>query len=248
MNTFAAVILASLFVSLIALSGALLLFSKKLLNEKAITYLVSFAAGILLSAAFMDLLPEAVETGAETSNIFLAVFFGIVIFFFLERFVLWFHHHDDLHSAKPSSVLILLGDALHNFIDGVAIAAAYLTNPALGFTTTLAIAAHEAPHELADFSILIAGGMKKGKALFYNFLSGLTALLGAVLGFYFLEKLQGILPLALAFTAGMFIYIACADLIPDLHKDFKERKSWIQSVPFIIGIASAFLLVRLLEG
>ena len=251
MTTLSSIIIASLFVSSVALSGALLLVWKRLLTGKAITYFVSFAAGMLLAISFMDLLPEAVEGRVRISNVFLSTFFGIVTFFFLERFVLWFHHHDDLddlHGAKPSALLILVGDGLHNFIDGVAIAATFLTNPTLGLTTTLAIAAHEVPQEIADFSILIAGGMKKAKALFFNLLSGLTALIGAIAGFYFLEHLQENLPIALAFTAGMFIYIACSDLIPDLHRDFRQRKSWMQSLPFIFGIVIAWFIVKLLEG
>ena len=248
MITFVSIIIASVIVSAVALSGAALFIYKRLLSERVTSYLVSFAAGILLATAFFDLLPEAAVGGIEINRVFLLTFFGIVSFFFLERFVLWFHHHDELHGTKPSAVLILFGDALHNFIDGVAIAAAYLTNPSLGLSTTLAIAAHEAPTEIADFSILIAGGMKKSRALLFNFLSGLTALLGAVLGFFFLKNLEELLPMALAFTAGMFIYIACADLIPDLHKEFKRQKSWAQSIPFILGIFTTWTMVKLLEG
>lgn len=221
---------------------------KRLLSERVTAYLVSFAAGILLATAFFDLLPEAAEGGIEIAHVFLLTFLGIVSFFFLERFVLWFHHHDELHGTKPSAILILFGDALHNFIDGVAIAAAYLTNPSLGLATTMAIAAHEAPAEIADLSILISGGIKKSRALFFNFLSGLTSLAGAILGLFFLKSLEGLLPLALAFTAGMFIYIACADLIPDLHKEFKRQKSWAQSIPFILGILATWTMVKLLEG
>jgi len=247
MNTFVSIIIASLFVSIIALSGVVLFLWKRLLSEKVTAYLVSFAAGVLLATAFFDLLPEASESGINITRVFLLTFFGIVCFFFLERFVLWFHHHDEPHGTKPSTVLILFGDALHNFIDGVAIAAAYLTNPSLGLSTTLAIATHEVPGEIADISILIAGGMKKSRALFFNFLSSLAALMGAGLGFFFLKNLEGLLPLALAFTAGMFIYIACADLIPDLHKEFKRQKNWAQSLPFILGILSTWTIVKLLE-
>lgn len=248
MSTFISIIIASLFVSFVALSGMVLFAWKRLLSEKVTASLVSFAAGMLLATAFFDLLPEAAGGEIEIAHVFFLTFLGIVTFFFLERFVLWFHHHDEPHETRPSAVLILLGDALHNFIDGVAIAAAYLTNPALGLTTTLTIAAHEIPQEIADFSVLLAGGMKKNRALFFNFLSGLTALAGAISGFYFLENLEGLLPLALAFTAGMFIYIACADLIPDLHKEFKRQKNWAQSLPFILGIIVAWMVVKLLEG
>lgn len=247
MITFGFILLASLFISFISFSGAILLVWKHLFRQRLTTYFVSFAAGILLSIAFLEILPEAIAGKTEVSSIFLSTLLGIVAFFFLERFVLWFHHHDNLHGAKPSAFLILVGDGVHNVVDGVAIAAAFLTSPSLGLTTTLAIAAHEVPQEIADFSVLVAGGMHKTKALWYNFLSGLTALIGAIAGFYFLEHLQNVLSIALAFTAGMFIYIACSDLIPDLHQDFKQRKNWMQSLPFVLGMVTAWVMVQFLK-
>lgn len=251
MSIFVSIVIASLFVSSLALVGAVFLVWKNFLSEKVTDYLVSFAAGILLATAFFDLLPEAVRQLAnetEITRIFLFTFLGIVAFFFLERFVVWFHHHDETHETKPVIVLILLGDSLHNFIDGIAIAAAYLASPSLGLATTLAITAHEIPHEIVDLSLLLNGGLKKNSALFFNFLSGLTALAGAVAAFYFLENLTGVVPLTLAFTAGMFIYIACVDLIPDLHEKFKRQKNWGQSLPFLLGIIIALVVVKFLEG
>lgn len=240
------IIAATLLVSLVALIGALFLYWEKLTSQKITFSLLSFAAGTMLAVSFLDLLPEALESASEETNIFVLALLGIVIFFFLERFVLWFHHHDETHGMKPSAVLILLGDGLHNFIDGVAIAAAFLVSPALGFATTLAIAAHEIPQEIADFSVLVHGGMQRIKALTFNFISGLTALAGAILGFYFLEGLEGIVPLFLAFTAGMFIYIACSDLIPEIHKSAEKQKSWTQFLPFLLGIATLWILVATL--
>lgn len=247
MGTLSSIIIASLIISLISLLGGIILFWKRLWTKNAGTHLVSFAAGVMLTASFVDLLPEALEEAGD-NNIFMPVFFGIVVFFFLERFVLWFHHHDSHHGTKPAPILILLGDGVHNFIDGVAIAAAFLTNPSLGVVTTLAIAAHEIPQEIADFSVLVHGGLSKTKALLFNLVSALTALIGAIGGYYFLENLKGMVPLLLAFTAGMFIYIACSDLIPELHKDFQKQKSWVQSIPFIAGAFLLWLLVKLLEG
>ena len=154
------IVAASLFVSVLSFSGGVLLFQKRFLNDRFISYLVSFAAGVMITAAFLDLLPEAIEGFEELGvheNVLLPAFLGVVFFFFLERYVLWFHHHHDLHGANPSSVLILLGDAFHNFIDGIAIAAAFLTNPGVGIAATLAIAAHEIPQEIADLSIIIHG-------------------------------------------------------------------------------------------
>lgn len=247
MNVLTSIIIATLVVSFISLVGGIILFWKRLWTKNAGTHLVSFAAGVMLTASFVDLLPEAAEKAGK-ADIFIPVFFGIVLFFFLERFVLWFHHHDSSHGNKPAPILILIGDGVHNFIDGIAIAAAFLTSPSLGVVTTLAIAAHEIPQEIADFSVLVHGGLSKTKALLFNLVSALTALIGAIGGYYFLGNLEGVLPMLLAFTAGMFIYIACSDLIPELHKDFQKQKSWAQSIPFIAGALLLWLMVKLLEG
>ena len=246
MDTLLFIIVASLAISSVSFFGGVLLFWRHLWTQGASAYLVSFAAGIMLAASFFDLLPEAAEVGGV--EIFLPAFLGVVTFFFLERFVLWFHHHDSLHDSKPAPILVLLGDAVHNFIDGVGIAAAFLLNPSLGVVTTLAIAAHEIPQEIADLGVLIHGGLGRAKALFFNLISGLTALVGAVAGYYFLANLEGLLPGLLAFTAGMFIYIACSDLIPELHRDFQKQKSWLQSAPFVAGILLLWFLIKLLEG
>ncbi|OGE25441.1 hypothetical protein A3H85_03285 [Candidatus Daviesbacteria bacterium RIFCSPLOWO2_02_FULL_40_8] len=243
MSILGSIVVANLLIGMLALVGVFLLLKKEFINKHTITFLVSFAAGVILATSFLDLLPEAIEGVGEPQQVLPFTLLAIVSFFFLERFVLWFHHHDDTHGANPASVLILLGDSLHNFIDGVAIAAAFLTDPNLGILTTVAIAAHEIPQEFADFSILVSGGMKKTKALLFNFLSGLTAILGGVVGFFFLDKISTLLPITLAFTAGMFIYIACSDLIPDLHRHLEERKGWIQFLPFLFGIGLTWIMV-----
>lgn len=247
MTTLLLIILASILVSSISFVGALFLVWKNFFSEKHLTSLVSFAAGVMLASAFFDLLPEASE-GGEPSTIYALVFVGIVTFFLLERFVLWFHHHDDGHGKKPTALLILFGDGMHNIIDGVAIAAAFMASPVLGITTTLAICVHEIPQEIGDFSILVEGGFSKAKALLYNFVSGLTALAGALLGYFFLERIENITWMFLAFSAGMFVYISCADLIPELHKDFRLERRWTQTLPFLVGAAVLILLVHFLEG
>lgn len=246
MNVLTSVIAASLGVSLISLIGLFLPVWEKLTIRKMTTYLVAFAAGVMLTTAFVDLLPEALENNT-LDNIHLYALLGIVMFFLIERVFIWFHHHDK-YDVKPTAYLVLLGDGLHNFFDGLAIAAAFLGNPGLGIITTLAIAAHEIPHEIADFSILIHAGMKKTKALFYNLLSALTALIGAVVGFYYLNKFEKIIPVALMFSAGIFIYIACSDLIPDLHQDFKRQRKWSTTFTFIAGVMLTYLMITLLEG
>ena len=241
------IFLATIFVSVISLIGGFLLINKRFALERHTGYLVSFAAGVMLATSFFDLLPEALELGTE-ATILTTVLIGIVVFFFMERFLLWFHHHDDTHHARPSAWLIIVGDSMHNVIDGIAIATTFLTSPALGVAATLAIAAHEIPQELADFSVLIHGGMPKRRALFFNFLSALTALIGAFIGVAAIGASQAVLPFFLAFSAGMFIYIACSDLIPDLHRDFTKQKGWLQSMPLLLGILISWFLIRQLEG
>ncbi len=203
-----------------------------------------------MTTVFLDLLPEALETAEKiggSSNIFMPAFFGILLSFFIERYVLWFHHHESTHGIKPTLFLITFGDGIHNFIDGLTIAATFLTNPNLGIITTIAIAAHEIPQEIADFSILIHSGLNKGKALMINLLSALTAILGGIAGYYFLHSLKYGLPIFLSFSAGIFIYIAGSDLIPHLHKDYKKQKKWAQVLPFIAGIILMYLMISLLK-
>jgi len=245
MNTLYFIVIATVALSLISLVGGLLLLWKRIEFEKWSTHLVGFAAGVMLTTAFIDLIPESLEHNTN-ENIYVFGLLGVVLFFFLERFVVWFHHHHGVQT-KPAAYLILLGDGIHNFFDGMAIAAAFLINPSVGFLTTIAIAAHEVPQEIADFSILISGGMSRTKALFYNFLSALTALIGAFLGYFFLNLFTAITPLLLFFSAGVFIYIACSDLIPDLHQHFKTKRKWAATLPFVIGISVTYLLITLLE-
>ncbi|OGK32116.1 hypothetical protein A3B40_04380 [Candidatus Roizmanbacteria bacterium RIFCSPLOWO2_01_FULL_37_16] len=245
MSVLSSIIVASLAVSLISLLGAVLPVWEKLTVKKLSTYLVAFAAGVMLTTAFIDLLPEALEHNTF-ENIYIYGLLGIIVFFLIERFFIWFHHHDKMH-VEPTAYLVLLGDGLHNFFDGLAIAAAFLGNPGLGFVTTLAISAHEIPHEIADFSILIHAGMKKVMALFYNFISALTALLGAIVGYYYLNKFEKMIPALLMFSSGIFIYIACSDLIPDLHEDFKRQRKWSTTFTFIAGVVLTYFLITLLE-
>ncbi|MGB4966260.1 MAG: ZIP family metal transporter [Microgenomates group bacterium] len=236
------ILLATAVISCISIIANIYILRKKISSEHLSTHFVSFAAGMMLTTAFLDLLPEAAEH-IQQAPIFTWVLAGIVVFFFMERYVLWFHHHDEYHGSKPSSVLILIGDSFHNMFDGVAIAAAFMTNPTVGVVTTLAIAAHEIPQEIADFTVLIHGGLSKEKALYYNFLSALTAFAGAFAGYYFLNRVESLLPTLLAFSAGMFIYIACSDLIPDMHTEFKKQRRWKQSLPFIMGLLVGYFLI-----
>jgi len=232
------ILISVVIVSLISLIGVFFLALKEKLLEKILMLLVALASGALLGGAFFHLLPESLDISIE--NVSLFIIFGILIFFVLEKFLYWRHCHKGKCKIHIFRYTILVGDAFHNFIDGLIIATAYLTNIALGMTTTLAIIFHEIPQEIGDFGVLIYGKFKKGKALFYNFLSALTAVLGALVG-YFLSAVINITYL-LPFAAGGFIYISASDLIPELHKKINIEESVMQLIFIFIGLAIMWLL------
>lgn len=242
------IVLAVTVVSLVSLVGGLFILRGKGITEETTFRLVGLAAGVMLTTAFLDLLPEALQGTRTHSSILFFTFLGVVSFFFLERFILWFHHHDSPHGLKPSALLILFGDGLHNFLDGTVIATAFLVSPTLGVSATVAIIAHEIPQEIADFGILIRGGMGTGRALLFNFISALTAFLGALVGYFSIKSVENVSPLFLGFGAGMFIYIACSDLIPDLHNAADQHKGWRQFAPFLAGIILMVLVTRFLAA
>ena len=199
---------------------------------------VPFAAGALLAAAFLDLLPEAVEFGDAESVLGIALL-GLVIFFVLERSLGWFHHHHDdaSHGSKrQTSSLIIIGDTLHNFIDGLAIGAAFLVDPAVGIVTTAAIAAHEVPQEIGDFGLLLAKGMSKKRVLTVNLLSAVATVIGAALVYGFGGQLAISESVLLALTAGFFIYIAASDIIPTIHAEPQRRWANLQTAVLLLAI------------
>jgi len=195
----------------------------------------------MLGGAFLHILPESLSLG---ENLFVYVILGIVLFFLLEKFLYWRHCHDGICEVHPFTYLNLIGDGIHNFIDGIIIAASFMSSMELGVTTTAAVALHEIPQELGDFSVLIYGGMTSKKALFYNFLSALTAVAGALF-VYFFFSFASFGKYVLPFAAGGFIYIASSDLIPELHKARKLSDSVAQFLLFLFGIAlmGAFKIV-----
>lgn len=216
-------------------AGLFLLLSESLRN-RLLPHAVSFAIGALLGAAFLAILPHAIEGAVENGNdihhVTLAVLLGVLGFFLLERMVLWRHCHasqceahglehvhDHHHGhGQASGVLIAIGDGIHNFVDGILIAAAFMTDVHLGVVTALAVAAHEIPQEVGDFAILLHSGFTRARALLYNVLSSLTTVFGGVLAYYSLSDVQRVIPFVLAVAASSFIYIAVADLIPGLHR------------------------------
>jgi len=230
------IIISISIVSLVSLIGIFTLFIKKQTSlDKILFILVSFAIGSLLGAAFLDILPEAFDVAGE--NIFVSVFFGIMLFFIMEKFLFWYHCHKgdcDIHTFKYMN---LIGDGIHNFLDGMIIATAFITSRSLGIITTIAILLHEIPQELGDFGILCYGGFSRMKALFYNFLTALTAFLGAFIVYIFAARIEGLTSHILGFAAGGFIYIACTDLMPELGKEINPKKALKQLIFISLGIA-----------
>ncbi len=223
---------------------------------------ISFAIGALLAVAFWGLIPEAFEKvkPEQFQSLSGTILAGILGFFVLEKLLIWRHCHsgsceahgdeeDHGHShehgvAKSAGVFIILGDSIHNFVDGVLIAAAFLTDVHLGIVTSLAVAAHEIPQEVGDFAILLHSGYSKSKAIFYNILASLTTVLGGVLAYFGLEDLHDSLPYFLVLAASSFIYIAVADLIPSLHKK-TDMKTSLQQITLI---AAGVFLICSLQG
>ena len=240
------IIVFTLIGSIFSLFGSLFLLLKQKITEDFSQKLISFAAGALIATAFLDLLPEAAEL-KEGPQIFLFSLLGFVSFFFAEKYIRLFHYHHG-HGEKPSTLLVLAGDGIHNFVDGVAIAVAFLVSIPLGIVTTIAVASHEIPQEIADMGVLLANGLPKARALIFNFLSAITALIGAIAAFLLAGKLEGYLYIFLAVAAGHFIYIAASDLIPELHEKSRGKRDIGSILIFVLGILTIYLSSLIFEG
>lgn len=242
-------LLVALGLSLLGGLGGLLVASGVLLindgrRATLIPWLVSYAVGALLGVSLLDVLPEALET-LPAASVFTTLLLGILLFFVLEKLVLWRHCHTHDCEVHDGSVFpVLVGDAFHNFVDGAAIAAATLTSVPLGVSLAVAIAAHEIPQEVGDFAILLHAGYSRSRALLLNALSAVASVLGAVLAFVFLESLPAVLPYFLVLSAASFLYVAMADLIPGLHRGRTDASSMRQIVLIAAGVGSMVLLDR----
>lgn len=220
----------------LSLLGAFILSLKKNWQHAFALQLTAFSSGVLLATSLLHLAPEALHA-ATPEAVFRTMLLAVLSFFVLERLVLWYHHHHTSHGPRPAAYLVVIGDSLHNFIDGVLIASAVMVQPELGILTALAVAAHELPQEIADFSVMVASGVSRKKALLFNLASALTAVVGAVLVYMLRDSFEAFLPLAVAFSAGMFLYISLSDLIPELHHHTKETaQKWIQLGLLVVGI------------
>jgi zinc and cadmium transporter len=240
-------LVAALGLSLLGSLGGLLVASALLLfrdsvRTRLVPWLVSYAVGTLLGVALLALLPEALDLLPST-RVFEAVLAGILLFFVLEKLVLWRHcHTDDCHVHGAAASLVLIGDAFHNFVDGAMIGTAVLTSLPLGVSTALAVAAHEVPQEVGDFAVLLHAGYSRRRALLLNVLSGLSAIAGALLAVLLVDAAPSLKPYLLCVAAASFLYVAMADLIPDLHSGRIEGSAFRQLILVALGIATAMML------
>lgn len=252
--TLAMIILATLFGGLASLGAAAWLSIR--LMSGAIQRLVSVSAGLLLATAVLHLMPEALESGVDLHALSATLLAGLIGFFVLEKAAVLRHNHHyegdghhhhhghDRDEAGPGGALILVGDAIHNFSDGILVAAAFLVDPKLGLMTTIAVATHELPQEIGDFIVLLNAGYTRSRALFFNALASLSGVLGGVVGYFALGRAEQLLPHVLMLASASFIYIALADLVPDLHRQTRRRShGWVsQFVLMLSGVAVIALL------
>lgn len=231
------IILAALAEAAVSFSGGFFVLFRESVARWVAHRILGFAIGALLGVAFFDIIPEAAQALGERVA-FGYVVFGIVIFFAAEKLLRWYHHHEGHESeVRPFATLILAGDAIHNFIDGVALAVSFLVSVPLGIATTIAVLLHEMPQEVADFGVLVKGGFSRRRALGYNFLISLTTILGAVAGYAAGQALAWLLPYILAVIGGNFLYIALSDLIPETHEETGFGHLLVQILLMGVGIA-----------
>tara|TARA_Y100000310_G_scaffold308254_1_gene351178 strand:+ start:716 stop:1453 length:738 start_codon:yes stop_codon:yes gene_type:complete len=241
MSVLLSIIVATFLVSLISFIGVFTLSLKEKLLNKILLVLVALSAGSLMGGAFLHLIPEAIEK-FMLAGVFINVLIGFVLFLVVEKVFHWRHCHKGKCDVHTFAHMNILGDIIHNLIDGLIIAASFVTNTSLGITTTIAVALHEIPQEIGDFGVLVYGGYKKSKALLLNFLTGLTGVIGGIIGYFLASYTNYTSELLLPFAAGGFIYIAASDLIPEIRKEVTLKKSLIYFGVFILGIVLMYLI------
>ncbi|MFB6142836.1 MAG: ZIP family metal transporter [Halorientalis sp.] len=243
MRELLAIYLSVAFVSLLALVGVLTVSVDQGRLRAGVLYLVSFSAGTLFGDTFLHLVPETVAVGGFGTTTGLLLLGGVVLGFAVEKYAAWHHHHDP-RPGRPATMTysVLLGDAVHNAIDGVVIAASYLASLPLGVATTVAIACHEIPQEIGDFGVLVYGGIPRVRALAYNFLTALTAFASATLVVVLAGDVAGLVRVLLPVAAGNFVYVAGSDLLPELVAETDLRRSTAQMATFLGGIGVMYLL------
>lgn len=237
------VLISTIFVSLVSLVGVFTLALKDNLLKKVVSFLVSLSIGVLIGVAFLDLIPEAVEKFG-IKNIFLYVLIGFFLFFLIEKLLGWRHCHEDECPIHSFAYINLFGDAVHNLTDGLIIGASFFTDFRLGIITVFAVILHEIPHEIGNFGVLLYAGFKKAKALFFNFITALTAIAGGVLGYFIAGYTDNFIAFLLPFAAGGFIYIAASDLIPEV----REREGTKKSISNFLIAAFGVLIIYAIKS
>jgi len=248
-------------ISVLGVSGGLLLIYREKWAKLISKYLISFAIGALLGVVFLDLLPEAVGNAGTVEavrNVLIYSLVGILVFYLLEKTLIWYHHHSIEHiwhgkhtveeKVHPVGYLLTLGDSLHNFTDGLIIAASFLVDLKLGITTSLAVLFHEIPEEIGIFAVLLHAKFGKFKTILYSLLAQMSAVLGALIGLFYLPLFTNFEAAILAFAAGGFIYIASTDLLPEIHREKRLDKSLIQIAVLVIGVFTIWYIGLLLPG
>lgn len=254
MSTIIWILIATFLVSLISFIGALTLTLSNRMLKKILLGLVGLSAGTLIGGAFLHLIPEALHElggafGLESSidNVMLMVIIGFVIFFVLEKW-LWRHCHDKECKIHTFAYMNLVGDGIHNFMDGLIIAAGFMASTEIGMVTTMIVALHEIPQEIGDFGVLIHGGLAKRKALLYNFLTAITAVAGGVFGYLLIPEIGDFQIYILPVAAGGFLYIAAADLVPELHKEHRRGRVVMAFSTFLAGIVLMWAMKLMVHG
>lgn len=241
-------LIAVTIVSLISLMGVFFIFFKENLTKKIIKYLVAFSAGAFLGEVFFHLIPESTEAFNGFSNkLGILILIGFALFFIIEKAIHWTHCHNSLEETHchPVGTMSLIGDLVHNFFDGIIIGSSFLISIPLGITTTVAIILHEIPQEIGDFGLLIHSGYTKNKALFFNFIVGLSAIFGTVLSLITGNTFENISNYILPITTGGFLYMATVDLIPELKEEAKLQNTFLQMLIMIFGIILMYLMLFL---
>jgi zinc and cadmium transporter len=241
MTVFLYILISSFLISSAALIGIFSLSSKKEFLQKIVFFLVSLSAGTLMGSAFLHLMPEALER-LNPATVFTIVLISFSSFYLIEKVFHWRHCHKAECQVHTFGYMNLVGDSIHNFIDGLIIAAAFLTDITLGVSTTVAIAMHEIPQEMGDFGVLIYSGFEKRRALLLNFLIALTVVLGSIVGYFLTIGVGPLKFYLLAFAAGGFLYVSASDLIPEIRKETELKKSLISFVFFLIGLGIIFFV------
>lgn len=252
MTDYGQLIFYSLVGSVFSLIGGVVLLSRRKWANTLAKYAMPFSAGALLAAVFMDLLPDGLEQ-ANAETVLTACMAGVILFFLAERFLHWFHHHHQHEDSDPQLNLIIAGDTIHNALDGVAIAAAFLVSPPTGIITTLAVAAHEIPQEIGDFGLMLAKGMKRRNVLLVNLMSALATVVFAVITFALGSADRLPLGALIGLSAGFLLYIAASDIIPEIHEQTSKTKlfDW-QPILLVVGVVMVGLAIKMahhfLEG